>query len=341
MRLPKFEYLRPESLEKTVNLLAEHGEQAKILAGGTDLLVRMKKGLLAPGVLISLRDLKELSYIEEKNGSLYIGAGTPLAAITGSNRVKKEATALFTACEKIGAATIQHYRGTIGGNVLQENRCHHYNQSKFHRSGRQPCHKDGGKTCYARDNADRCYSTCQSDGATALMALDAKLVLISKSGERMVTMADFYTNDGMHPFDMEPGELLREIIVPEEMTASAYQRLSYRSAVDYPVVCAGAALKATKGVVDKARIAVGAIGRSPLYLAQASAALKGKSLTDEGALRAVAVDAMESAAAFAVHNVGATLEYRCEMIEPMVLRALTAAAGTILGESAKHGATKA
>lgn len=340
MRLSKFEYRRPETLEETLNLLAVHGEAAAVLAGGTDLLVRMKKRLVCPKLLISLRDLKTLSYVKQQKGALHIGAGTPLIGITGSNLVKEKAAALFTACEKIGAVTIQHYRGTIGGNILQENRCHHYNQSAFHRSGRQPCHKDGGKTCYARDNADRCYSTCQSDGATALMALNAELVLISKESQRTVKLSDFYTNDGMHPFAMEPGELLKEIIVPSGMTASAYERLSYRSAIDYPIVCAGAALKAAKGKVDTARIAVGAIGRSPLFMAQASGSLKGKLLTDEDAFRDAAFAAMESAAAFAVHNAGATLEYRCEMIEPMVFRALKGAVNAILEQSSKDGATK-
>jgi CO/xanthine dehydrogenase FAD-binding subunit len=171
------------------------------------------------------------------------------------------------------------------------------------------------------------------------MALNAELVLISKDSQRTVKLADFYTNDGMHPFAIEPGELLKEIIVPSGMTASAYERLSYRSAIDYPIVCAGAALKAVKGIVDAARIAVGAIGRSPLYLAQASGSLKGKVLTDEDAFRDAAFAAMESAAAFAVHNAGATLEYRCEMIEPMVFRALKGAVNTLLEESSKDGAT--
>jgi len=303
-------------------------------------LVRMKKGLLAPKLLISLKALGELAYIEEKENFLHIGAGTSLAEIIGSNPVKKKAAALSSACEKVGATTIQHFRGTLGGNILQENRCHHYNQSKFHRSGRQPCHKDGGKICYARDNADRCYSTCQSDGATALMALDAGLVLISQGNERTVDLADFYTNDGIKPFAIESHELLKEIIIPTGATASAYQRLAYRSAIDYPIVSAGAAITASSGVVNVARIAVGAIGRSPLYLAQASALLKGKTLKDEGAFRNAAIEAMDSAAAFAVHNVGATLDYRCAMIEKMVFRALKASAVAILCSPKIDGAVK-
>ena len=195
MRLPRFDYLGPDNLEGTLDLLATHREDAKILAGGTDLLVRMKKGLLKPKVLISLKSLNELSYIKKEDNHIKIGARTSIADIIASDLIKKESRALHQACEKIGAITIQHYRGTIGGNILQDNRCHHYNQSDFHRSGRQPCHKDGGKVCYAREESDRCNSTCQSDGATALMALGTNITLVRKGGERTVDLTDFYRSE--------------------------------------------------------------------------------------------------------------------------------------------------
>ena len=125
MRLPRFDYLGPETLDQALDLLALHKDDAKILAGGTDLLVRMKKGLLSPKALISLKALNELSYIKKQDGYIKIGAGTSLADIIASGLIQKEARALSQACEKIGAVTIQHFRGTIGGNILQDNRCNH------------------------------------------------------------------------------------------------------------------------------------------------------------------------------------------------------------------------
>jgi len=329
MLLPRFDYLEPQNLEAALDLLATHRDEAKILAGGTDLLVRMKKGLLKPKALISLKSLKGLSYIEDDNDRIRIGAGTCLAHIISSEIIREKARALFEACEKVGAVTIQHHRGTIGGNILQDNRCHHYNQSDFYRSGRQACHKDGGKICYARENADRCNSTCQSDGATALMALGAKLVLISKENERVVNLDQFYTADGIMPHAMESHELLKEIIIPLQNAQSSYQRLAYRSAIDYPIVCAGILLKPAKTEKDKiedARIVVGAMGRAPLFLAQESSLLVGKSLDDTEAFQKAAKKSMDNAATFAVHNVGSTLEYRCEMVAEIVLRALKEAA---------------
>jgi 4-hydroxybenzoyl-CoA reductase beta subunit len=331
VRLPPFTYTGPDTLEQALDLLAQHGPDAKILAGGTDLLVRMKKGLLAPKMIISLKALKDLAYIQQDKDAIRIGARTPLAGIIASDLIRKEAAALSTACERIGAATIQHFRGTIGGNILQDNRCFHYNQSAFHRSGRQACHKDGGKICYARDESDRCNSTCQSDGATALMALDARLVLAGKGHERTVALTDFYTTDGIQPFAMEPTELLTEIIIPVTNGKSSYQRLAYRSAIDYPIVCAGVLLKADankKDTIGEARIVVGAMARSPLFLAKESAELKGKAFTDTQAFQKAGKGAMNSASTFAVHNVGATLEYRCAMTAEMVFRALNEAAGS-------------
>ena len=332
MRLPQFNYTGPDTLEKALDLLAQRGPDAKILAGGTDLLVRMKKGLLAPKYIISLKALKDLAYIKQDKGTIRIGARTCLADIIASDLVQKEASALSTACERVGAATIQHFRGTLGGNILQDTRCFHYNQSAFHRSGRQACHKDGGKICYARDESDRCNSTCQSDGAAALMALDARLVLASKGNERTVALTDFYTTDGIQPFAMEPNELLTEIIIPVTNGKSSYQRLAYRSAIDYPIVCAGVLLKADAGKKDtigEARIVVGAMARSPLFLAKESAELKGKLLTDTKAFQKAGNGAMNSASTFAVHNVGATLEYRCAMVSEMIIRALKEAAQAI------------
>lgn len=335
VRLPRFDYLRPKTLEETLDLLAIHRDDAKILAGGTDLLVRMKKGLLKPRFLISLKALDELSYIKQEAGSIKIGARTSLADIIASDLIQTNARALCQACEKVGAITIQHYTGTIGGNILQDNRCHHYNQSDFHRSGRQACHKDGGKICYARDESDRCNSTCQSDGATALMALGAQITLGSQGKEWTIDLDNFYTNDGIMPFALESHELLKEIIIPIQAmqgSQSAYHRLAYRSAIDYPIVCAGVLIKSSaehKNEIKEARIVVGAMGRSPLFLAKSSSSLKGKSLTDMDAFKNAADTSMNSAAPFAVHNVGATLEYRCDMVSQMVFQALEEAAQAI------------
>jgi len=337
LRLPRFDYLGPDTLEKALDLMATYRDGAKILAGGTDLLVRMKKGLLSPKTIISLKALDELIYIRKetinKKECIVLGGRTPIADIIDSDLVRQNAPALCAACEKIGSITLQHFRGTIGGNILQDNRCIHYNQSDFHRSGRGACHKDGGKICYARDDSDRCHSTCQSDGATALVALGASIILTKKEGDRSIDLVDLYTNDGIFPFDIESDELLTRIVIPLNGGYSAYKRLAYRSAIDYPIVCAGVLITLSDDSekrIDQARIVVGAMGRSPLYMAAASALLSGKKPDDTDAFQKAATTAMDNAATFAVHNVGSTLEYRCSMAGEMVFQALEKAAGNAI-----------
>jgi CO/xanthine dehydrogenase FAD-binding subunit len=127
LRLPRFDYLGPDTLEGALDLMAIHKDDARILAGGTDLLVRMKKGLLSPKTIISLKALDELAYIKQESmddgNCLVIGAKTPIADIIASDLVQQQAPALSQACERIGAITLQHFVGTMGGNILQDNRC--------------------------------------------------------------------------------------------------------------------------------------------------------------------------------------------------------------------------
>jgi 4-hydroxybenzoyl-CoA reductase subunit beta len=143
----------------------------------------------------------------------------------------------------------------------------------------------------------------------------------------------FYTTDGIKPFDMQTDELLIRIDIPLIPGAvSAYERLSYRSAIDYPIVCAGVRLVSDPDdaeTIQSARIVVGAMGRSPLSLAQVSRSLAGVAFDDTAAFEKAGKDAMNAAAAFAAHNAGATLEYRQSMVEKIVTRALSQAAAQV------------
>lgn len=328
VRLPEFDYIEPGNLEEALKVLADYGTQCKILAGGTDLLVRMKQRLILPDRLVSLKKLHELDTIQRNKDSVIIGARTCLHDICRSTLIQKEFNALHQAVDAVGAPSIQHYTGTIGGNILQDTRCLFYNQSVFWRSGKHPCHKAGGQTCYARDASDRCHGTYQSDGGTALVALDARITLKKNGAQRTLPLIDLFTSIGDAPFAMEAGELLTEIEIPigPSGTGSAYQRLAYRSAIDYPIVCAGVLIQCTQNLISRARIVVGAVGRAPLYLSNPSQALVGMKIDDAQALKAAAMASMNAASAFAVNNVGASVEYRTQMIAVIVERALYNAA---------------
>ena len=333
MRLPAFEYIRPKTAAEALEAFHQHGPACKALAGGTDILVRMKQRLAAPSFLVSLKDLTELSYVRRGNETLNIGACASIDDIRSSKEVDDLFPGLARAAFSVGAPSIQHFTGTIGGNICQENRCKYYNQSEFFRSARPPCHKAGGQTCYARDGSDRCRSTCHSDLGPVLTALNASVVLKSKGVRRTLPMSDFYTSEGEKPFSMAPEELMTEIRIPipPSHSGNAYKRLAARSAIDYPIVSAAVFVEAPGGVVARARIVVGAIGSAPLSLAAASRHLEGKAALDSALIKETAEMAMNSASAFAVDNVSSPLEYRIQMIAVMVERALVEAVGVALG----------
>ena len=324
MRLPQFEYLEPKDLGETLDLLAHHREQASLLAGGTDLLVRMKRRLEQPPFLISLKGLNQLHYIREQSDHLAIGAMTPLVSILDSLVIANQYAALHQAVQRIGAATIQHFRGTIGGNLCLQTRCVFYNQSAFWRSGRTPCHKDHGQTCYAEENSDRCRSANQSDGACALMALDAGIVLTSKRGQRVLKTEAFFTGKGEAPFARDPDEMVTEIRLPlfRDGEGSSFKKLTFRSAVDFGLVSAAVALKIEDKEISRARLVMGSAGAAPLLLKEASGLLIGKVPSDGEAIEHAALQARNHASAFMVDNLGSTVEYRRKMASVFAERAI-------------------
>jgi len=322
--IPEFEYTAPGDLQEALDYLASHGEEAVVLAGGTDLLVRMKQRLAKPRFVVSLRKLDDLRGIREQDGMIVIGAMTSLMEVLESEVVDKGLPALKQAVAKIGAPTIQHFRGTIGGNLCLDTRCLFYNQSRFWRSGRTPCHKDNGQTCYAEENSDRCRSANQSDGACALMALGCDLVLASARGERVLSVEEFFTGKGESPFAARPDEILLTIRVPaaEAGTGSSFQKVAYRSAIDFPLVSTAVWVRVTNGRMEEVRIAVGGAGAAPLLLKEAAATLVGKPFDDPGAVEATSELAKKHASAFMVDNLGSSLEYRQKMVRVLVKRAI-------------------
>jgi 4-hydroxybenzoyl-CoA reductase subunit beta len=320
-------------------MLADHADQAALLAGGTDLIVRMKQRLAQPAFLISLKDLKDLNYIRRENGFIVIGAMAPLVSLLDSKLIKTHFPALAHAARLIGAPSIQHVRGTIGGNLCLQTRCLYYNQSAFWRSGRSPCHKDHGKICYGEENSDRCRSANQSDGACALMALGAGIVLESARGKRTLPIEDFFTGKGEAPFAAASDELVTEIriSVPGNSEGNSFQKLTYRSAVDFALVSAAAWIAVKEGKFSGARLAVGGAGASPLLLKEAADKLVGKGSHHKDAVEETAKQVRNQASAFMVDNLGSTLEYRRKMSGVMAKRAIEDALDKCLGNSTVKG----
>ncbi len=340
MRLPAFAYEVPRNLHDALEILKTYGPECKILAGGTDLLVRMKQGLTKPAHLVSLKNLAELTILEESEGMLRIGAAVSLDDILQFKPIQERWPGLYEAIKAVGAPSIQHFRGTIGGNLCQENRCQFYNQSNLFRGARQSCNKTGGRTCFAWEGgSDRCHSINQSDAAPVLMAMNAQVIIQSHQGTRTMPLSEMYSGIGEHPLSLNDDELLVEIQVPvpEPSTGAAFEKLAYRSAIDYAVVSAGAFVKlADKKFVD-ARLVIGAVSRGPLLISTIEEILKNKEVNDIEALEKAGESAMNTAGAFIANNVSQPAAYRIQMVAVLAKRAIRKAAQRALSGAEGEG----
>jgi 4-hydroxybenzoyl-CoA reductase subunit beta len=271
MRLPWFEHRAPKSVQEAARILAGEGADAMLIAGGTDLLPNMKRRQMAPRVLISLSHIPEL----KRNGSA-LGAGTTLTEIVNK---KDLPLGLRQAAHQVATVHLRNM-GTIGGNLCLDTRCNYYNQNYEWRKAIDFCLKKDGDVCWVATASKRCVAASSTDCAPALMAIGARVKLVSASGEREAALEDLYNNDGIDYLKRRPDEILTEVSTPSGWT-STYWKLRRRGAFDFPVLGIGAALKINKEIVEEARIALGAVASRPFLVDKAGEFLKGKKLTDE------------------------------------------------------------
>jgi 4-hydroxybenzoyl-CoA reductase subunit beta len=267
MRLPYFDLVEPATLPELLTTLERYGNQVRLLAGGTDIIPRMRLGLLQPGKLVSLKNLSELKGIKRQGQAFHVGAMTTLAALAGSKAIEKDAPLLHEAVLAVAAPPIRN-AGTIGGNVFQNSRCLFYNQSSTWRRERQPCLKAGGKVCLAVPGSKKCFSVYQGDVAPALIAAGAK-VRIEEKGRRPreVLVEELFTGQGLAPLGLRPGQTATRFIVPvSRNTGSRYEKFRLRSAIDYPLAGAAASVAVRRGRIESARLVLSAAGPGPLIV---------------------------------------------------------------------------
>ena len=322
MRLPKFEHLQPESLEEALELLAEYGEQAKVIAGGTELLVSMKHGLLAPSFLVNLKEILELNFIAyDGEKGLRIGALTKLATLITSPVIRESFAVLSRAASLVSAPPLQQM-GTLAGNLCLDTRCLYYNQSRFWRQARPRCYKTGGDTCHVVKGGKSCLAAYQGDLAPALMALGASVKIAKKGTERIVPLADLYTGKGERPLTLQADEVLVEVQIPAAAArcSADYQKLRYRGAMDFPLV--GVAAVVSRDGLDitaEVSLALTAVSMAPILVEEAGKLLQGQELTDE--LVAQAAGAAYEVA-HPVNNIGSNPSYRRKMVRVLTKRAI-------------------
>src|SRR5947209_5272673 len=212
MRLPLFEFRAPRTLPEASRILDGEGPAAMPLAGGTDLLPNMKRRQQVPRTLLSLRGIDALHKIEFSETGARIGACLTLTEIANDARFRNGATALGQAAAHVATPHIRNM-ATVGGNLCLDTRCNYYDQNYEWRKAINFCLKKDGDTCWVAPSSPKCMAVSSTDTAPALMALGARVRLVSQAGERTIPLIDLYNNDGMNYLRRKSDEILAEVVL--------------------------------------------------------------------------------------------------------------------------------
>jgi xanthine dehydrogenase YagS FAD-binding subunit len=282
--MPAFELFQPTSASDAVTLLTEHGSDAWVMAGGQDSFDWLKDRIKRPKVVVDLSQVAEMRGVRDLDGGIEIGATVTLTDIVNDPLVRERFPILSEAAGVVASPQIRN-QGTIGGNISQDTRCWYYR-------GGMPCYRAGGNICYAdtptainREHAilgaDRCVAVSPSDTAPVMVALDAKMVIHSSEGERVVDAEDYFIGPGIDITRMnvlKPGELLTAIRIPATWAGTEYffEKVRDRPVWDFPLVNIAAVKVVNGGTIERIRIVVNAVAAHPWRLAEVETAVMGK-----------------------------------------------------------------
>jgi CO/xanthine dehydrogenase FAD-binding subunit len=263
MLLPKFEYFAPKTIEEACSLLAKYKGEARVLAGGTDLLVQMKNREVTPRYLINIKDIPDLDYIryDDKEG-LRIGALTPIEALKTSTLIRRRFGILSQAAAVLGTVQIRN-RGTIAGNL--------------------------------------CNASPAAETAPALITLAAKARIVGVAGERAVALEDFFVGPGQTV--LQTGEIVTEIQVPNvpPRSGGAYLKHSIKR-MDIAIVGVGVVITLNGEVCNDIKIALGAVASTPIRAKKAEEIIRGQGLDSELMERAAQTASEESRPIDDIHS---------------------------------------
>src|SRR5215467_1700924 len=284
LRLPEFTFRKPKDLREAATILAGEGPRATVVAGGTDLWPKMKRRQMEPSVVISLRSIRDLREI----------TGSPAAGVTlGANFTLRELERMPVLLERYpavaeGAHSISSpplkTMGTLGGNLCVDTRCFYYDQSYEWRQAIHFCLKKDGDTCWVAPGSPRCWAVSSTDLAPVMLALDARIHLVSKDGDRTIRAAQMYNNDGIAYTNKRPNEIVTAIDLPPiNGDITAFQKLRRRGSIDFPILNVAVWLRPAKNrkLIEAARIAIGGITSAPFLSVSAANALIGNELNSD------------------------------------------------------------
>jgi 4-hydroxybenzoyl-CoA reductase subunit beta len=273
--LPELELLRPTSLAEAQAARAAD-PAARLLGGGTDLVVNIRRGIEAPARLIDVNGIAELKRIRADAASLEVGSAVTLARIAEDSGIRAQYPVLAEAAQSIAGPT-QREMGTLGGNLCLDTRCIFYNQSDWWRSANNHCLKTSGEICHvAPRSRGVCFATFSGDLAPALLVLGAEIELVRSQGTRRMPLGDLYIGharhggtggDGKKYLALEPGEMVTRVFAKGTPgLRSGYDKIRIRRSIEYPVAGVAVALRREGGVLAELRVAFTGTNPRPVLL---------------------------------------------------------------------------
>jgi len=315
------EYIKAKTINEAISLLSEHKGEAKIIAGGTDLVRLMKNKVTRPKLLVNIKTVSDLKDITEDAKGLKIGVLTTIRDIESSPIIRDKYTVLAEAAHSVATPHIRNM-ATIVGDLCQDVQCWYYRRSPI--TGKSFfCHRKGGKLCYAvaGENAyhaiiggNKCFAVCPSDMAIALLALGTTLKIASPDGEKTLPLDEFYTPLGNI---LKPDEIITGIRVPlvGSGTRQRYLKFRLRKAIDFAISSVATAITTEARRVSNVRIVLGGVAPMPYRAYKAEAVLKGELITEIVAEKA-AEAAVSEAVPLSMNN------YKVSLTRTLVKRAI-------------------
>jgi 4-hydroxybenzoyl-CoA reductase subunit beta len=332
LRLPPFRFIQARSLAEAASILSDEGvgedaSTVRLVAGGTDLWPNMKRRHQKAETVVSLMGIPDLTGVYV-NGEIRIGATTLLADVAAHPAVAGRYPAFVRAVLSISSPPLRHM-GTLGGNLCVDTRCTYYNQTEEWRRSIDYCLKAEGTVCWVAPGSSRCLAHSASDSAPMLAALGARVTLVSPAGERDLPVEELFRDDGIEYLGKRPDEILTGILLPPESTStscrSAFWKLRRRGSIDFAVLSAAASVWTDPaGIVQRARIFLGAVASAPVAATAAALSLLGKPLTEENVAVAAKL-ARDVATPF--DNTDFQAQWRSVMVEKYTAGALREIAG--------------
>jgi len=262
--LPEFELHRPATIAEALTALAGN-PAARLVAGGTDLIVNMRRGLVETGHLVDLGGVAELREIAVDGASLTIGAGVTLDRLANQSGVAENFPAIAQAAAAVAGSTHRHV-ATVGGNLCLDTRCLFYNQSEWWRESNQYCLKYRGDVCHVAPRGTRCFAVFSGDLAPALLVHGATVALAGPAGARTIPLADLYRGDGIDYLTLAPGEIVTAVTVAGDGVVSAYRKARIRGAIDFPLAGIAVAVQTENGAITALRAALTACDTKPFLV---------------------------------------------------------------------------